>query len=146
MPVIANATFDEAGIGLAVPGKAVGQDRHPVHLPVPFSAQQGAGPEFCGTLTHAHGTLSGLLGRPRAIEQAYGLDIQVAQLIGLQPVGQDAKQQMAGQVRGGCLPNTVCQRLRSSLTPSDGATFMNTQNSGRKNAPRERRRLRCLTW
>src|SRR5260221_1418188 len=54
----------EAPIGLAVPGKAFGQDRHPVHLPVPFSAQHGAGPEFCGTLTHAHGTLSGLLGRP----------------------------------------------------------------------------------
>jgi hypothetical protein len=52
------------------------------------------------TLTHAHGTLSGLLGRPRAIEQAYGLGVQVTQLIGLQPVGQDAKQQMAGQVRG----------------------------------------------
>jgi hypothetical protein len=44
--------------------------------------------------------LSGLLGRPRAIEQAYGLGVQVTQLIGLQPVGQDAKQQMAGQVRG----------------------------------------------
>ena len=44
--------------------------------------------------------LSGLLGRPRAIEQAYGLGVQVTQLIGLQPVGQDSKQQMAGQVRG----------------------------------------------
>ena len=42
----------------------------------------------------------GLLGRARAIEQAYGLGVQVTQLIGLQPVGQDAKQQMAGQVRG----------------------------------------------
>src|SRR6266511_3802224 len=90
----------EAPISLAVPGKAFGQDRHPVHLPVPFSAQRSAGPEVCGTLTHTHGTLSGLLGRPRAIEQAYGLGFQVTQLIGLQPVGQDAKQQMAGQVRG----------------------------------------------
>jgi hypothetical protein len=34
------------------------------------------------------------------IEQAYGLGVQVTQLIGLQPVGQDAKQQMAGQVMG----------------------------------------------
>jgi hypothetical protein len=51
--------------------------RHPMHLPVPFSAQHGAGPEFCGALTHAYGTLSGLLGRPRAIEQAYCLGIQV---------------------------------------------------------------------
>jgi len=57
-----------------------------VHLPVPFSAQHGAGPEFGGTLTQAHGTLSGLLGRPRAIEQAYDLGVQVTQLIGLQPV------------------------------------------------------------
>jgi hypothetical protein len=39
----------------------------------PFSARHGAGPEFRGTLTHAHGTLSGLLWRPRTIEQAYGL-------------------------------------------------------------------------
>src|SRR5436309_15588168 len=71
----------EAPIGLAVPGKAFGQDRHPVHLPVPFSAQHGAGPEFYGTLTHVHGTLSGLLGKPRAIEQAYGLGVQVTQLV-----------------------------------------------------------------
>ena len=100
VPVIANATFVRLAIGLAVPGKAFGQDRHPVHLPVPFSAQHGAGPEFCGTLTNAHGTLSGLLGRPRAIEQALAFAIQVTQLVGLQPVGQNAKQQMAGQVRG----------------------------------------------
>ena len=38
--------------------------------------------------------------RPRVIEQAYGLGVQVTQLIGLQSIGQDAKQQMAGQVRG----------------------------------------------
>jgi len=44
--------------------------------------------------------LCGLLGRPRAIEHAYGLGVQVTQLIGLQPVGQDAKHQMAGQVMG----------------------------------------------
>jgi hypothetical protein len=55
-------------------------------------------------LTHAHGTLSGFLGRPRAIEQAYGLGVQLAQLVGLQPVGQDAKQQVAGQVRGRLRP------------------------------------------
>jgi hypothetical protein len=39
----------------------------------------------------------------RAIEQAYGLGVQVTHLIGLQLVGQDAKRQMAGQGRGGCL-------------------------------------------
>ena len=39
-------------------------------------------------------------GDPERSSRRYGLDVQVAQLIGLQPVGQDAKQQMAGQVRG----------------------------------------------
>ena len=47
-----------------------------------------------------HGALSGVLGRPRAIEQALALAIQVTQLIGLKPVSQNAKQEMAGQVRG----------------------------------------------
>jgi hypothetical protein len=36
--------------------------RLPPVLPIPFSAQHGAGPEFCGTPTHAHGTLSGASG------------------------------------------------------------------------------------
>ena len=53
-----------------------------------------------GTPAQVHGALSGVLGRPRAIEQALALGIQVAQLIGLKPIGQNAKQQMAGQVRG----------------------------------------------
>jgi hypothetical protein len=51
-------------------------------------------------LALAHGTLSGFLWRLRAIEQALTLAIQVAQVIGLQLVGQHAKQEMAGQLRG----------------------------------------------
>src|SRR5437660_9564172 len=39
-------------------------------------------------------------GDPERSEQAYGLGVQVTQLLGLQPVGQDTKQKMAGQVRG----------------------------------------------
>ena len=39
-------------------------------------------------------------GDPEPIEQTLALGIQVAQLIGLKPISQNAKQQMAGQVRG----------------------------------------------
>ena len=56
----------QAGIGLAVPGKAVGQHRHPLHLPVPFAAQHGARLQACGGPAQGHGALPGLLGRPRA--------------------------------------------------------------------------------
>ena len=53
-----------------------------------------------GTPAQVDGALSGLLGRHRAVEQALALGVQVTQLVGLKPVGQNAKQQMAGQVRG----------------------------------------------
>ena len=51
------------------------------------------------TPIYLHGTLSGFLRRPRAVKQALALGIEVAQLLGLYPVGQDTKQQMSGQVR-----------------------------------------------
>jgi hypothetical protein len=45
-------------------------------------------------------TLSCVLGRPRAVEQPLAFAIQVTKLIGLKPVGQNAEQEVAGQVRG----------------------------------------------
>ena len=39
-------------------------------------------------------------GDPAPIEQPLALGIQIAQPIGLKPIGQNAKQEMAGQVRG----------------------------------------------
>ena len=44
--------------------------------------------------------MPGFLRRPRAIKQPLTLTIQVTQMIGLQPVGQNAIQKMTGQVRG----------------------------------------------
>jgi hypothetical protein len=32
----------------AIPGKAIGKHRHLLHLPVPFAAQDGAGPKLGG--------------------------------------------------------------------------------------------------
>jgi hypothetical protein len=45
----------QAWIGLAVPGKAVGEHRNPLHLPVPFPGQHGAWVEFCGAPAEGHG-------------------------------------------------------------------------------------------
>ena len=49
---------------------------------------------------HLHGALPGVLGRHRTVEQTLALAVQVAQMVGLKPVSQNAKQQVAGQVRG----------------------------------------------
>ena len=46
------------------------------------------------------GATPGFLRRPRAIKQPLTLTIQVTEMFGLQPVGQNAKQKMTGQVRG----------------------------------------------
>src|SRR6516164_5896371 len=46
------------------------------------------------------GVLPGLLWRVRVIEQTSARIIEVAQPVGLQPVSQSPKQQMAGQMRG----------------------------------------------
>jgi hypothetical protein len=46
-----------------------------------------------------------LLGRFRAIKQALALGVEITQMIGLEPVSQNAKQQVAGQVRG--RPGTI---------------------------------------
>lgn len=47
-----------------------------------------------------HRALSGVLRRHRSIEQSLTLAIQVAQVIGLKSVGQNAKQKVSRQVRG----------------------------------------------
>ena len=89
----------QAWIGVAVPGKAIGKHCHPLHLPVPFAVEDGAGPKLRGPLAQLHGVLSSLVRRPRAVEQTLSLTLQVAQTISLQPVSQGAKQQMTSKVR-----------------------------------------------
>jgi hypothetical protein len=48
----------------------------------------------------ACGSLPSLLGRFRAIQQTLALGVEITQVIGLEPVSQNAKQQMMGQVSG----------------------------------------------
>jgi len=100
VPVIAKATCDRLGVGLAIPSKTLGKHRHALHVPLPFACQDGARPQVRSTAAKVHDTLSGLLWRFRVIKQAPALAIQVTQPIGLKPVGQNAKQEMTGQVRG----------------------------------------------
>jgi hypothetical protein len=71
-----------------------------LHLSVPFATQHRAGLQVDRAAAQVHGVLSGLLRGNRAIEQTLALGIQISQVIDLQPVGQNAKHQMAGQVRG----------------------------------------------
>jgi hypothetical protein len=49
VPVMANATWRQARIGLAIPGKAIGTHGYPLHSPVPFTAEDGAGPHLRDT-------------------------------------------------------------------------------------------------
>jgi hypothetical protein len=50
---------------------------------------------------------AGLFRRAGCIEQPLAFGIKVTQPIGLQPIGQNAKQEMAGQVRGRSPPKHV---------------------------------------
>jgi hypothetical protein len=58
----------------------------------------------------------GLLGSPRPdpVQQSAAVGIEIAEPIGLQPIGQDPKQQMAGQVRG-CSPSEHRMPSRSQF-------------------------------
>ena len=105
----------QAPIGLAVPGKAIGQHGDPLHMAVPFAGQHGAGPYTRDLrLGLDHGRLPAASGDPPVIEQPTAFAVQVAKAIGLQPIGQHAKQQMPGQVRGRLLAGT-----RSAIGPED---------------------------
>ena len=97
-----------------------------MHPPVPFATQHGAGLQLCITLTHVQCALPGLLGRPRAVQQAYGFGVQVAQLLGLKPVGHDTKQEMAGQVRGRLPP----EHGAPSTAKLSDAEIAHTRNLG----------------
>ena len=90
----------EARIGLSVPSKTVSKHRYPLHLPVPFAGQDRAGSDICDTSARVHSALASLFRRARPIKQAAILAIEVTQLIGLQAVSEDAKQEMAWKVRG----------------------------------------------
>jgi hypothetical protein len=71
-----------------------------LHRPVPLAAEDGTGSDISAASTRIHGAQSGFLGRARAVEETPTFAIEVTQLIGLQPVGEGAKQEMARKVRG----------------------------------------------
>ena len=85
---------------MAIPDKAIGEHRYPMHPAVPFAAQHGARPKLGSTPAQVRGALSRFLGGPRAIEQALTLAIQIAEMIRLKAVGEHPKQKVARQVNG----------------------------------------------
>ena len=90
---------------LAAPRKPVWEHHHPLQVTIPLARQQGArfqlGP---GPVEVSHKS-AGLIGRPRPdpLKQTPSVRIEIAEPIGLQPISQNPKQQVAGQVRG-CSP------------------------------------------
>ena len=70
-----------------------------MHLAVPFAPQHGARPQFRRTPGQIHGTLPCVLGRRRTVEQMFALAVQITQYVGLEPISQNAEQEVAGQVR-----------------------------------------------
>jgi hypothetical protein len=66
-----------------VPGKTIREHQHPLHAPIPFTAQDGARPHLGDTLNQARGFLSCLLRRFRAIEQMPAIAIQIPESVGL---------------------------------------------------------------
>ena len=97
----------QARIGLAIPGKALGQHSDPMHPPIPFPGQHGAGSDICDHPAVIHRAFARGLRRRRIVEKALALAVQIAEMIGLQPIGQHAKQEMPRQVRGRLPPEHV---------------------------------------
>ena len=87
-----------------------------MHLSIPFATQNGAGPKLGGLPAPCNGTLTSLLRGLRAIEQALALSIEVAPMIRLQAIGQDAEQEMTRQVKR-C--RSSADRMPPAANPSD---------------------------
>lgn len=115
-----------------------------MHLPVPLTTQHGAGSDFSMTRSPLHRLLAGLLRRARAIQQANGLGIEVAEKLGLELVGQNTEQQMPGQV-GGRLPP---ERRLSSPAKLDDAEIAQPRDLGIECLPIRRfsRNSGIATW
>jgi hypothetical protein len=98
----------EAGVRLSIPGKAIGKHRYLLHPAVPLTAEDGARSDVRDTSARVHGALPSFLGRTRAVEQTPTFAIEVTQLIGLQPVGEDAKQEMSNKLTVCAIPISAC--------------------------------------
>jgi hypothetical protein len=71
-----------------------------LHVPIPFAAQAGAGPNIRNMPNQSYRVLAGFFRRARTIKYTPARIIEVAQPVGLEPVSQSSKQQMTGQMRG----------------------------------------------
>jgi hypothetical protein len=96
---------------LAIPGNAVGHHHHPLRLSIPFPNQDCAGSKL-GSLPVKAGQPGGHCRfgflRNGSIQHLLSLAIEVAKTIGLEPIGDDRKQQMPCQIsRGRSLEDTL---------------------------------------
>src|SRR5271157_521362 len=99
----------QTAVGGAVPGKSVSKHHDPLKLTIPLTCQQGAGPQFGPGSMEVTDKLVDPVQRlrPDPIEQTPTVGIEVAEPVGLQPVGQNTKQQVAGKMRR-CPPPKHC--------------------------------------
>ena len=83
-------------------------------LTVPFAHQHSARSQISSALLEIGRGLPNIGRRSRTIEQAAYIGVEVAQMISLKPIRQNAKQQMAGEVRGRVPPkDSVPSGLKS---------------------------------
>ena len=110
-----------------MPGKAIGKHRHLLHLPVPFAAQDGSGPERGGMSAQIQGPLSSLLRRPGPIEQTLTLppspqdDRPAAGTPGCETAdGEQGEQAVAGRIRSanGCEARPTSRSRRRAISMS----------------------------
>jgi hypothetical protein len=71
-----------------------------MHPAIPFAGQHCARPQLSGRSVRVHRSLAGIFGWSRTIEKTSALDIEIAETVGLEPIGQNTKQEMARQARG----------------------------------------------
>ena len=79
----------QAGVSLAVPGKAIGQYGHPLHPTIPFAGQHGARSYVSSQAVQLHRPLARILGWSRSIKEPLAAGVQIAETIGLKPVRQN---------------------------------------------------------
>jgi len=71
-----------------------------MHSATPFASQDRPRPYLSGQPLDLDGAFASLIRRACAIEQPLRFGIKVAQPIGLQPIGQNAEEEVPGKVRG----------------------------------------------
>jgi hypothetical protein len=70
-----------------------------LHPAVPFAGQHGARSYVSGPAVQVHRALARILGWSRSIKEPLAPGVQIAETIGLNPVSQNPKYEVAGQVR-----------------------------------------------